>query len=594
MGKINAIWKNLRIRSKIIIAYLSLLVVSFLVTLSAVFGINQAYMQKEIGHIGAQTVHALGGNLSLIFENVTKFSDFIYFDKEVQDSLRHVQQTSIRPDIYRTITDSLINIILSGDYISGVYIRDSYGNFYSSYKKAPKNVYPDRIMDTAWYREIPAHNGDGFFIHGSEGIIEYYGDIDYITYVREIRDKNNYKPLATLMVTVNEETIQSYFDEVGDAYESQFFVVDAKGRYIVHPVGGMDFVQYAEKDKGCIESGDRMRGENGEAYVFATQEMEIENWQLVGAFQMENTQALAPYYTTVVLLIILLNILFVFICSMLLTKLIFRPLSKVEKHMLLVEKGQFVMMTVNGEFNEITNLKRVYNHMVSSIQELIEKVKTEEKIIAKGELDLLQAQINPHFLYNTLDAISALALMKDYDNCLQMTQALGAFYRNSLNSGQAFVTVKDEVECVRSYLTIVNIRYDNKIKLYFDVEEEAMGEYTIKLILQPLVENAVQHGIHEKNGDGSLWIRVFLDEDELIFMVTDDGAGMSQERIQEIMDGRSITEKSGFGIHSLIQRVQLYYGIENPVMIHSEPGDGTEVAVRVKREREERGRQDGV
>jgi two-component system sensor histidine kinase YesM len=240
-------------------------------------------------------------------------------------------------------------------------------------------------------------------------------------------------------------------------------------------------------------------------------------------------------------------------------------------------------MEVNQQKNEINNLKRVFNHMTTSIKNLILKVKEEEQIIAKTELNLLQAQINPHFLYNTLDAVSALALMEDYDNCFKMTQALGSFYRNSLNSGLDFIKVKDEINCIQSYMTILNIRYDNEIKLEIDVEEEVMDCEILKLLLQPLVENAVHHGIKPKDGKGTVSIRVFSDEDEIIFIISDDGVGMSEEKIAEVMEGRSVTGKSGFGLYNLMHRITLYHGIKQPVLIHSEPGNGTEVAVRVKR-----------
>jgi two-component system sensor histidine kinase YesM len=298
---------------------------------------------------------------------------------------------------------------------------------------------------------------------------------------------------------------------------------------------------------------------------------------------MDDIVSMAPYYSKITVLIVFLNAIFIFICSMALTRLIFKPLSKLEKHMKMVESGQFVPMNVENNQNEINNLKRVYNHMTLAIQNLIQKVKEEEQIIAKSELDLIQAQINPHFLYNTLDAVSALALMKDTENCFKITQALGSFYRNSLNSGQDFVTIRDEVECIKSYITILNIRYDDKIKMDYEIEEGVEDYKILKLLLQPLVENAVHHGIKGNDGCGHILIKIFSDEDEIILMVSDDGVGMTQERLAEIFQGKTVTGKSGFGIHSLIQRISLYYGIPHPVMIHSEPEMGTEIAIRVKR-----------
>jgi two-component system sensor histidine kinase YesM len=562
MAGLIELWNNMRIKTKILVTYITILFISFVITFSVISVINSSYTKNEITKAGTQTVSALKGNLSLIFENVTQFSNLLYFDKNVQEALRHVDTASIDPSIQKTIKQSLVNMILSGEYISSVMIIDSYHNTYSSYKKSPKTVSVDQIQESKWYQTIGEHRGNGFFMKGSEGVIEFYGDTPYITYVREIRDVNTYKPLAILLVTVNEETIRNYFDQVSDAQKNDFYIIDGKGEYIVPP----------KKDLGHEDNR-----------LVIAQDIGIEDWKLAGLFQFDDITALAPYYSTVIVLVICINIIFAFFCSIMLTRFIFHPLQKVETHMMLVEKGQFVEMEVNPQKNEINNLKRVFNHMTTSIKNLILKVKEEEKIIAKTELNLLQAQINPHFLYNTLDAVSALALMEDYDNCFKMTQALGSFYRNSLNSGLDFIKVKDEINCIQSYMTILNIRYDNEIKLEIDVEEEVMDCEILKLLLQPLVENAVHHGIKPKDGKGTVSIRVFSDEDEIIFIISDDGVGMSEEKIAEVMEGRSVTGKSGFGLYNLMQRITLYHGIKQPVLIHSEPGNGTEVAVRVKR-----------
>lgn len=584
MKKLMDIWKNLRIKTKITIAYLSILMLSFIITYLVMTELNDAYSKRTVANAGMQTVSALKGNLNIILDGVTQSSNVVYFDSRVQESLRNVKAGIVDTDAYRTITNSLINLILSGDYISGVYIWDAYGNFYSSYTNAPKATYPDMIPYTDWFKELENFNGNGHFIHGSEHIIEYYDDTEYVTYIREISDENTYNRLAILMVTVNEAAIHSYFKELEEEYNSNFFIIDDKNQFVVKPTDNKEALEKLVKAGAIMAAnGYTEQNLNGEDVFCVSQSMEVGNWKLVGVFPTEQFSGTNAYYSSVVFLIIFINAVFVFICSFMLTKMIFNPLSKVEKHMLLVEQGQFIEMDIDDRKNEINNLKRVYNHMVTSMKELISTVKEEEKIIAKGELDLIQAQINPHFLYNTLDAVSALALMKDFDKCFKMTQALGSFYRNSLNSGRNFISIEDEIQCIKSYITILNIRYDNELTVEFDVEEDLLQCQVLKLLLQPLVENAAHHGIKPKCESGMIGIRIFANDDEIVFMVSDDGVGMSEERIQEILNGRTVTGKAGFGIYSLIQRVRLYYGIEEPVIIHSEIGTGTEVALRIKR-----------
>ena len=575
--------KKWKIKTKIIFLYITILLLSFLLTFGIISKVNQKYMETEIGEFGVQTVNVLTGNLSFIFDNVTQFSDFIYFDDNIQASLNKVETKDIDPAIQNTIKKSLINIILSGDYISSVFIFDQYYNNYSSYKVGPILVHEDKIQDAAWYRQMQEAHGNGFFIHKSGDVLEFptREGKNYISYVREIGDLGTYKPIATLLVTIDAETIQAYFNEVSETYESRFFIVDGEGNYIIPPNENEDgYRNYLASSS--LQNGYEAVSMGNDRVMMVQKDLGIQDWKLVGSFQMDSGKALAPYYTTNILFIMCLNVMFVFLCSLLLTRLIFTPLSKVENYMNMVEQGDFEEMPVGESDDEIEQLKKVFNRMTVSIQNLIQKVKEEEQIIAKEELDIIQAQINPHFLYNTLDAVSALALMGDHKRCFKMTQALGNFYRNSLNSGMDFVTVGEEIQCIKSYITILNIRYEDKIKVEYDVEEGLKEQYILKLLLQPLIENAVHHGIKGTGECGTIVVKAYRDEDEMIFIVTDDGVGMTEDRIRDVLEGKTKDGKSGFGVYSLMQRISLYYHIDDPLTIHSEINNGTEVTVRVK------------
>ena len=576
-------FRNMKIKTKIIFIYIALLLALFALTFSLLSLINAGYAKRTVGEGGVQTVSALRGNLSFIFENVTQVSNLVYFDSDIQKSLRQIASEEIDPLLQNGLRKSLINMVLSGNYVSGAYIFDAFGNVYHSYKQPTTAIRTAHIPETGWYREMMSAGGNGFFIHQSEDVLTFHGDNNYISYIREIRDQNTYLPLAALLVTIDAKTIQDRFFEVGAPYENQFLIYSEQDGYIIPPSDNApEFLAELQSNpppKGSYQS----TSVAGEPMILVAQELGIRDWQLVGAFRMNAIRALAPYYTTAILMIMLLNVLFVFVCAMALTRLIFKPLSRVERFMQLAETGQFCKMPVEDGQNEITSLQRVFNQMTGSIENLITTVKDEERVIARGKLELITAQINPHFLYNTLDAISALALTENYNDCFQMTQALGSFYRNSLNSGLDFISISDELDCIRSYLTILNIRYDGKITFTAHADPELLPCPILKLLLQPLVENAVHHGIKGKGTGGKIDIQVLEDDTELIFCVSDDGCGMSEECIADVMAGRTVTGKSGFGIYSLKQRVSLYYGIEEPISIHSELGNGTEVTIRIKR-----------
>ncbi|WP_176494706.1 cache domain-containing sensor histidine kinase [Anaerocolumna aminovalerica] len=586
MIKASKFLKSIKIRTKVILLYISVLILSLLLTYGIFTIMSERQIEQEVGEAAMQTVSALKGNLDFIFENVNQFSDLIYFDKDVQSALSKINSSNINPHVQQTMQKSMVNMLLSGDYISGVFIFDTYNNYYNSYKSGPISVNKDIIKETYWYQKTKEAEGDVVFIHKSEDVLTFptKKDKNYISLVREIYDVDTYDELATLLIIVDEETIQDYFEEVGKKYNSQFCIVDSNNNYIIRPNGydkSMDeYIFQYSKD----ENGYRTLEADRNKMIVAMQELGIGDWKLIGTIPLNlNNISVSKAYRTWIVLIISLNLFFIFACSVALTNLIFKPLNRVQKHMKMVQGGKLIQMEVNEKHSdEINDLKKVFNQMVDAIDNLISEVKKEEQIIAKNELDIIQAQINPHFLYNTLDAVSALALIEDNENCLKMTQALGNFYRNSLNSGLDLVSIQDEMECIESYITILNMRYDNKINMTYDVEEDIKELKILKLILQPIVENAAHHGIRNKKGKGTISIKGYQDEDEVIFIVTDDGLGMSEDRIHEIVEGKIQKEKSGFGLYSSAQRISLYYGIEKPITITSELGNGTEITIRVK------------
>lgn len=582
-------FRNMKIRTKIMLIYMLILCFSIGISALAFRVMNNDYMEKQIGEATIQTVDALKGNLTIIFENVEQFSDMIYFDDNVQAALAATDSRAIDATVNKTIQKSLINMLLSANYIESVYIFDQYFNSYSSKKIAPIRVETSGLKDTGWYHRADEGNGNIIYIHDTEGVFSYPTRPKRrgISLARVINSDINYERLALLVVNINESTITNFFEDVGAEYGAKYCIIDGNCEFVIQP-SDMPDEQLSETQR--ILSGLGQAEEygiyemEGEMYCFVSRSLGIEDWNIVGMVPMNSNLPQSSFQRTLIVLFIILNIVMVVICSLSLVRLIFRPLSEIEKYMAAIEQADFreIPMPEQGN-NEIIRLKRGFNSMVTAIKRLLDKVKQEEQALARNEFEILQAQISPHFLYNTLDAISALAMTGQQESCVEMTQALGQFYRNSLNSGKQIVTVRDEVECVKNYVTILNIRYDNKINLECDIQEDILDCRILKLILQPIVENAVHHGIRNLECDGNIRITGYSCDDEIVLSVMDDGVGMTQEKQQEILSGKSQKEKSGFGLYSEIQRISLFYGISDPITIKSELDAGTEITICLKR-----------
>ena len=254
-----------------------------------------------------------------------------------------------------------------------------------------------------------------------------------------------------------------------------------------------------------------------------------------------------------------------------------------------VEKGNFAHAALAvREENEIGHLSRNFNMMTEEIQNLMEQRDREQQIKRKSELKALQSQINPHFLYNTLDSIIWMAEWGKNQEVVRMTSSLAKLLRRSISNEQEVVTVAEEVEYTETYLTIQKMRYKDKLEYEILVEPEVMQEKVIKLILQPLVENAIYHGIKYKEGKGLIRIRGFRQEEQMILLVQDDGKGMEAEALAHIFEKHTRdTRSNGVGLNNVNERIQLYYGEEYGISFHSSPGAGMEAVITLPFGREE-------
>lgn len=575
-------YRRLKISAKVAIYYTLVLFISLLISYFLYNTLVSQKLDDEISSTSMQTLQAIDKNLEFLMNNVEQLSNIVLYDKSIQDALRAVDSNGIDPQIQWVLNKYLANIVLSGDVVSSAYVFDNYDNRYAKGTRAISKLAIGSIEESPVYSKIVKLQGGLLWEANSAGILENTSGNNYISLLRIINDVTTMKKLATLIVNVNEATIQREFADIGKKYKSQFFIMDTKGHYIINPM---------EKDRSYEQylipmlhndHGYTIRHIGNRKVIISFITSKYSNWKIIGVMPINEIYKELGGKSYIALIIILINSFFISIGALNITKLVTQPLTKMQGYMKSAEKGEFIAMPVEANRDdEIIQLKKVYNRMVVEIEKLITKVKKEERTKRKNELNLIQAQINPHFLYNTLDAISALSLMGDSKNAYKITRSLAEFYRVSLNSGNEVISVKEEIDCIKNYLAILDIRYDGKYEVDLDIEPEIMDYRILKLLLQPLVENAVHHGLRNKEGKGMLSIKGFSTGDSLIFEIRDNGIGMTAEKINEVLNHRVGKNHGGFGIYSCKQRLSIYYNIDHPLRIVSKPGEGTQVTVEI-------------
>lgn len=318
-----------------------------------------------------------------------------------------------------------------------------------------------------------------------------------------------------------------------------------------------------------------------ENYHLNMVQMEKTGWYLVS---ITPAHVIAESIQEMVWYIILLGLLMIFIVILVLNSILNKVLRPIGQLKVSMDEAEVTNLKVRANIasgDELGKLAGSYNRMMERIEMLMEQVVEEQEEKRKFELQALQAQINPHFLYNTLDSIIWMVETKD-DQAVPMTEALAKLFRISLNKGNEFISLENEMEHVRNYLVIQSMRYRNKFLFDIQIEDELLNCRTVKLIVQPLVENCIYHGVKKKKTQGYISIRAYRDGSTLIIAVEDDGPGMSPQQCASILDSGQVMENvtgSGVGVKNVDERIKLYFGKEYGLHFESIEGEGTRVTI---------------
>ena len=250
-----------------------------------------------------------------------------------------------------------------------------------------------------------------------------------------------------------------------------------------------------------------------------------------------------------------------------------------------VGQGYFDVLAPVESQDEIGILSKTFNQMVADMRMLIDNVYRQEMMKQEVEMRSLQMQINPHFLYNTLDTINWIARLRGVDEIGEMTTALGGLMRYSL-SGKDFVTIREEFDNLRNYINIQNVRYGDRMEIRFDIQEDTLDYYIPKLLVQPILENAIVHGIEDKIDPGLVQIRSYAENDDLYIEVEDDGVGMTQEAIEALIRNDADQPKKGhtsIGVYNVNRRIQSVFGPDCGLQVQSQLGAGTKIRLCMKK-----------
>lgn len=305
-----------------------------------------------------------------------------------------------------------------------------------------------------------------------------------------------------------------------------------------------------------------------------------ENWYLCTKVETANlTKETSSFILMLTSLLVLFTLITIVVCIYL-SRSITKPISNLNETM---QKASSNLQIVadQSDIEEINSLSYSFNQLIQKIDNLLKKIKEDAKLQRQSEIKVLQAQINPHFLYNTLDALNWKALQHQDTEMTTLIRSLCDFYRISLSNGDEFIPIKDEIKHVECYLKIQSIRFKNQFTYDLEVEPHLLSMYCLKILLQPLIENAITHGLRPLDYPGEIHIRIFTQENNIIMAVEDNGVGMSDQMLDEVKNGLSNQALHKYGLYNINQRIRLTYGETYGIHIQSQLNSGTKVTVTI-------------
>lgn len=558
---------NLKIASKVIVCYFVMLVI-----LLALSGFTYRQFRnlttEKVWEMAGETTGSISNNLDFLLGSLNRQSLILLSSQSLQNALNEDSPEFL---LQNQVTAYLADFMNFNDIISSIYIFSNSGVKYFVDSVSPKGLSLSAIREAEWYPRLVSLNGGALLELNGGGTFSVTGET-YVSLIRVINSTNTQKPVGLMVINVSSDYIRKTVTQGNTANHMRLVVKDEANRNILDELPQEE--ESLANVSGITGGSPAIRKMNGENYIISTLTNRYK-WRITSVTPFsELTKQVFTINITLTIFIIVTGLSFL-ATFLLVSLLITKPIHKLAVSMKAAENGEFREIDIRTGNDEIGHLKDVYNMMVRKIAVLFDDIIREQTMKRKKELEVMQMQIKPHFLYNSFDSIASLALSGRNCDVYRLVRSLGKYYRSFLSACDEEVTVGRELDIVDSYLTIQEIRFPGKFTVDKEIDERSLDCRFPSLTLQPLVENAINHGIRGKPGKGNLTIRSLLDGGLLRLCVEDDGIGMDPDKVREIMASRS----EGVGLRATMERLRLAFNSDDILKIESEKGRGTRITI---------------
>ncbi|MFC4779311.1 sensor histidine kinase [Paenibacillus sp. GCM10023252] len=586
--RISEWFRNQRIRSKMMLVYLPLLLLPLFVlgfTANTIY--SNAIVKKTTESFtdnSALIINRLDGMLT----NTASSANMLALNLNRILGLPKESDNKNTFDLprYNAITTQLSLALVVFPDVESIVFVDHVGRMYGSDPQLERE--PERAMNSHAYKTIMETNGINKWLPMERrDYLTMNGEQPVLTLGKHLYDIKTGTHLGLLFLNVREDRLSSVLEAMKSEPSAEAFIADGGGQVVSSPSKEELLLPIATAStQSWVNAHNRasaIRSIEGERMLLAVRSFPQLGWKLVSVTPLRAlTTGLEGLQWTLIAIAAICSLAATFAATFL-SKRIASPIVELARSMKGFEEGDLDSQLKVGARDEMGYLALGFNEMLRRLRELLDNVKLEQRKKREYELALIQSQIKPHFLYNTLDVIYALSTMGRAADVQRTTKALADFYRVSLSSGRENITLEEEVRNVRDYLAIQHIRYADVFTYELDLPKSIMKTSIVKLTLQPLVENAIYHGLKEQPRMGHLLLRGYQEGNRIVLEVIDDGVGIPPLKLASLLEQpgaeAAADSRSSYGLRNVNDRLKLTYGNGYGLVIRSELGEGTVVTV---------------
>ena len=575
---------NLKLIYKMVLSYLILILVPIFVLTTIVFNRCADQLISNVSYSAEQGYEQTRSFLEYKLSKILLASNMIFTNQTVNDIMMRSLENY---DLIEQISDmeKLRELLQSFEDKEDVYRVRLYVRDELVYSNDKVNIFPISTAEqTDWYKRVMKNITTRVTFLSNEEIERYEDNaLPLLSVARKVTNQQNYREsVGVFRVDFEKNKIIDILQKADPTNDSVTFLLAEDGQIVASSGQIPESWKVTEKNSflsGLVLGNGSFQEIDVEGQTALAQACRLENteWRMVtvvpyaSLIKQINSLRAGSYALALIVSVV------TSICAVFVSRSITVRVSRLAKRMKEIREGNTNVGISNNRKDEIGELYNNYNYLIGRINELLQQQYEMGQDLKSAELKALQSQINPHFLYNTLDMINWYGYKKEPEHINAVVTALAKFYKQSLNKGSNIVTIEDELKHVFYYMQIQTLRFSGKIQMEMDCEDE-IKEYAIpKITLQPIVENAILHGILEKESrKGVIFIQGRRIGGRIILKVIDDGVGIDEEVLQEL-NGEMKKEGKGFGLANIQQRVQLLFGMEFGLHFMSEKGKGTTV-----------------